>query len=193
MTFSSRVSRRTVVWLAVLVVVQLLCAAFFIFDILSALTGIVTEPLNWRLREFMEIGAALGLVLGIFAGGYALHRALGDRNDAREQLERASGVFMGLLEQRFDEWRLTPAEKDVALFALKGLSTADIARLRQTSEGTVKAQTYAIYKKAGVTGKSQLLSLFFEDLMADDSPIRAVLSENGKAAPAAPQAAESRQ
>ena len=40
---------------------------------------------------------------------------------------------------------LTPAEADVALFAIKGLNTADIAGLRQTSEGTVKAQTNAIY------------------------------------------------
>lgn len=177
MTGSEGLSRRTILWLAILLAVQLICAAFFIFDILSALTGIMTEPLNWRLRELLEIGAALGLVLGIVAASYALMRAIADRNQARDQLQRASGVFMGLLEQRFDEWRLTPAEKDVALFALKGLSTADIARLRQTSEGTVKAQTYAIYKKAGVAGKSQLLSLFFEDLMADDSPVRAVLSE----------------
>jgi len=38
--------------------------------------------------------------------------------------------------------------------------------LRSTSEGTVKAQTNAIYRKAGVTGRPQLLSLFIEDLMA---------------------------
>ena len=47
----------------------------------------------------------------------------------------------------------------------KGLSTAEIAQLRRTSEGTVKAQTAAIYRKAGVTGRPQLLSLFIEDLM----------------------------
>jgi DNA-binding NarL/FixJ family response regulator len=45
------------------------------------------------------------------------------------------------------------------------LSIADIARLRQTSEGTVKAQSNAIYRKAGVNGRTQLLSLFIEDLM----------------------------
>jgi hypothetical protein len=36
------------------------------------------------------------------------------------------------------------------------MSTAEIAALRSTSEGTVKAQTNAIYRKAGVTGRSQL-------------------------------------
>lgn len=79
---------------------------------------------------------------------------------------------MDLLAERFAEWGLTRAERDVALFAIKGLSTAEIAGLRQTSEGTVKAQTAAIYRKAGVTGRPQLLSLFIEDLMRDDSPIR---------------------
>ena len=60
---------------------------------------------------------------------------------------------------------LTPAERDVAMFSIKGLSTAEIASLRKTSEGTVKAQTNAIYRKAGVAGRSQLLSLFVDDLM----------------------------
>ena len=36
-------------------------------------------------------------------------------------------------------------------------------------EGTVKAQTNAIYRKAGVSGRSQLLSLFIEDLMEPDT------------------------
>ncbi len=57
----------------------------------------------------------------------------------------------------------------MALFAIKGMSTQEIATLRWTSEGTVKAQTNAIYRKAGVTGRPQLLSLFIEDLMDDTS------------------------
>jgi hypothetical protein len=60
----------------------------------------------------------------------------------------------------------------VALFAIKGMSTAEISVLRTTSEGTVKAQTNAIYRKAGVSGRSQLLSLFIDDLMREDTPIR---------------------
>ena len=75
---------------------------------------------------------------------------------------------MDLLEERFSEWALSPAERDVALFAIKGMSTAEIGVLRKTSEGTVKAQTNAIYRKAGVTGRPQLLSVFIEDLMRDD-------------------------
>jgi hypothetical protein len=58
----------------------------------------------------------------------------------------------------------------VALFAIKGLSTQEIAALRATSEGTVKAQTNAIYRKAGVNGRPQLLSLFIEDLLDAGAP-----------------------
>ena len=118
----------------------------------------------------MEIGAALGLVLGLLLGGLILNRSFRDRREAEERLRRASGAFMDVLYERFSEWGLTPAERDVALFAIKGLSTAEIAAVRATSEGTVKAQTNAIFRKAGVTGRPQLLSLFIEDLMRDDTP-----------------------
>ncbi|TDQ59931.1 helix-turn-helix transcriptional regulator [Phaeovulum veldkampii] len=116
----------------------------------------------------IEIGAALGLVLGLVLGGLTLRRSLRETAAANARLRRASGVFHELLAERFADWGLTPAERDVALFALKGMSTAEIARLRATSEGTVKAQTNAIYRKAGVSGRPQLLSLFIEDLMAGD-------------------------
>ncbi|MEM6372014.1 MAG: LuxR C-terminal-related transcriptional regulator [Pseudomonadota bacterium] len=76
---------------------------------------------------------------------------------------------MELLEDKFETWGLTSAERDVALFAIKGLSTQEIARARQTSEGTIKAQTNAIYRNAGVSGRSQLMSLFIDDLI--DGPL----------------------
>jgi DNA-binding CsgD family transcriptional regulator len=67
----------------------------------------------------------------------------------------------------------------VALFAIKGLSTQEIAVLRATSEGTVKAQTNAIYRKAGVSGRSQLLSVFIEDLMREDTALSRIQSVTG--------------
>lgn len=153
-------------------VVQALCAFFFVSDILSSVLGLRTTPISWEMRELLEIGAAVGLVLGVVIGGLMLRRALRERNRAEERLRRASGAFMDLLEERFVEWGLTPSERDVALFAIKGMSTAEIAGLRSTSEGTVKAQTNAIYRKAGVTGRPQLLSLFIDDLMREDGAVR---------------------
>jgi DNA-binding CsgD family transcriptional regulator len=151
-----------------ILLVQAVCAFFFVSDILSSVLGIRTTPISWRSRELIEIGAALGLILGLILGAVVLSRSMQARRVAEERLRRASAAFMDLLAERFAHWGLTPAEADVALFAIKGMSTAEIAGLRQTSEGTVKAQTAAIYRKAGVTGRPQLLSLFIEDLMRED-------------------------
>ena len=162
-----KLARRNTFALAAIVLVQAACAIFFVFDIFSSVFGLRDQPISWQLREFLEIGAALGLILGVVMGWIAFRRTWTRTNRAEAQLRAASGAFMDLLEEHFSDWGLTPAESDVALFSIKGMSTQDIAALRNTSEGTVKAQTNAIYRKAGVSGRPQLLSLFIEDLMGE--------------------------
>lgn len=159
-------TNRVLIW--ALLILQILCAAFFVYDIVITLLGLPVAPVNWQLFELMEIGAAFGLIVGVLFGALALRRSMRDTARMKSRFRAASGAFMELLEDSFAEWGLTPAERDVALFAIKGLSTQEIATLRQTSEGTVKAQTNAIYRKAGVAGRPQLLSLFIEDLMEVD-------------------------
>ena len=148
-----------------LLVAQAICALLFSSDLLLSVIGIYPAPLAWSTREMMEVGALIGLLLGLVFGAMLVWRAFGDLRRAEARLDRASSAFIDLLNARFDEWGLTVAERDVALFAIKGLTVQDIARLRETSEGTVKAQTAAIYRKAEVSGRPQLLSLFIEDLM----------------------------
>lgn len=155
--------------IAVVLGVQVLCAVFFASQILAAIVDLPFGPIDWALYELIEIGAAVGLLIGIIMGAIVLRSAWARTARAESALRLASGAFMEVLEERFAEWGLTPAERDVALFAIKGMSTAEIAALRETSEGTVKAQTNAIYRKAGVSGRPQLLSLFIDDLMADEA------------------------
>ena len=157
--------------IAILVAAQILCAVFFVSDILASILGVRLQPIAWQTRELLEIGAATGLILGAVLGAVALRRSARRLNEAEGNLRLAQGAFMEVLGDHFDEWQLTPSERDVALFACKGLSTAEIAALRQTSEGTVKAQTNAIYRKAGVTGRPQLLSLFIDRLMEGELPV----------------------
>ncbi|MEO0666613.1 MAG: LuxR C-terminal-related transcriptional regulator [Pseudomonadota bacterium] len=161
--------RRKLALVACVFVVQTLCAVFFLSDIFITLTGWPVARIDWQVHELIEIGAALGLILGAGVGAFMLRAALRRSAQVESQLRAASGAFMELLEDRFRDWGLTPAERDVALFSIKGLSTQDIAQMRATSEGTVKAQTNAIYRKAGVSGRPQLLSLFIDDLM--DGPL----------------------
>lgn len=153
--------------LGAIFVVQILAAGFFFWRTFSALIG--GTPISWQFQEMIEIGAAVSLIIGAVLGGVMLRRVLLRSRRVEEQLRAASGAFMELLDEKFEHWGLTAAERDVALFAVKGMSVSEIATLRATSEGTVKAQTNAIYRKAGVSGRPQLLSLFIEDLM--DGPV----------------------
>ena len=152
----------------VIVCVQVLCAFFFVSQILASILGVA--PVSWRVHELIELGAALGLLLGVALGWIVLRRTMARNVLDEDQLRVASGAFLDVMEERFTAWELTPAERDVALFAIKGMSTQEIAALREVSEGTIKAQTNAIYRKAGVSGRTQLLSLFIDDLMADATP-----------------------
>ena len=152
---------------ALIVALQIICAVFFVSDILFTIIGIRATPISWQTREFLEIGAALGLILGVVLGVSLLFKFRARTAKVEEQLKIASGAFVQVLNERFADWGLTPAEKDVALFLVKGMSTAEISGLRNTSEGTIKAQSNAIYRKSGVSGRNQLLSLFIDDLMQD--------------------------
>lgn len=147
------------------VLLQLITTLFFVWDTVFGILGLRTQPIAWHIHELIEIGATVGLLIGVALGATALAGAQRKNREMTEKLRAASSAFASLLEERFADWALTPAERDVAWFTVKGLAIADIARLRQTSEGTVKAQSNAIYRKAGVNGRAQLVSLFLEDLM----------------------------
>ena len=161
---------RQIIFFSTIVVVQFLCALFFVSDIVMSVIGVRSTPIAWQTRGLLEIGAAIGLILGVVLGGVVFVRTLQRSHASEEKLRLVSTAFMDVVNEKFSHWSLTAAEKDVSLFLLKGMSTQEISDLRQTSEGTVKAQTNAIYRKAGVSGRPQLLSLFIDDLM-DEVPL----------------------
>jgi DNA-binding CsgD family transcriptional regulator len=69
------------------------------------------------------------------------------------------------IQKQFDSWQLTPAEAEVGMLMLKGLSHSEIAQVRNASERTIRDQARAIYRKAGVTGRTELSAFFLEDLL----------------------------
>ena len=71
---------------------------------------------------------------------------------------------------QFDAWQLSGAEAEVGLLLLKGLSLKEIAALRETSERTVREQARAVYRKAGLSGRSALAAFFLEDLLLPIAP-----------------------
>jgi DNA-binding NarL/FixJ family response regulator len=152
-------------FLIAITAVQGACAIFFVSDIVLTIVGVPTNPIRWQTRELLEIGAAIGLSIGVIFGYLTLRRSMQRTEAAEASLRSVQMTFQDHIEDRFNAWELTAAERDVALFTIKGMSVAEIAELRDTSEGTVKAQSAGIYRKAGVKNRTQMLSLFIDDLL----------------------------
>lgn len=74
---------------------------------------------------------------------------------------------------QFRDWSLTEAESDVATFMLKGLSHKEIAALRDCSEPTVRQHAATVYRKANLSGRTQLNAYFLEDLLMPQAERRA--------------------
>lgn len=153
-------------WLWLLLAVQALCAGFFIVDAVVEWVGLAGSALLARFHIIESI-VALVLVAGVAATALQI-RDLNRRQEVMQrQLRVASDAFAELIEAQFDLWTLSASEREVAMMAIKGLSVAEIAAVRNTREGTVKAQCAAVYRKAGVSSRLQLLSYFIEELLAD--------------------------
>ncbi|MCT8159706.1 helix-turn-helix transcriptional regulator [Pseudoruegeria sp. SHC-113] len=150
---------------------QAFCALFFTGDALVDVLGLEGR-LPFAESDTFEYVISAALVLSLVFTGRELRRAARREKNMERQIGIASGAFAELLAEQFADWDLTATERDVALLAIKGLSVAEMAEVRSVAEGTVKAQCAAVYRKAGVSGRLQLMSLFLDELMADGLPMR---------------------
>ncbi len=87
------------------------------------------------------------------------------RGEARDLLNGLGAA----LDLQFERWALSPAEKEVALLLLKGLSHKEIGDVRSITEATARQQARAVYKKAGLSGRNDLAAFFLEDLLLPGS------------------------
>ena len=157
-------SKRTTLW--TLFALQALCCAYFVMDIiwdllLPARVNVLAES------DAIEAIVTIALFFSLAFTANELRLLMTRHQKLTDQIDIASGAFAQVLESRFTEWQLTAAERDIAILSLKGFSIAEMANLRDTKEGTVKAQCAALYRKADVSGRVQLLSVFLDDLLAD--------------------------
>jgi len=90
------------------------------------------------------------------------------REEAMRFRQEAHEALRGLgeaIDRQFERWSLTPAEREVGLLMLKGLTHREIADTRSTSETTIRQQALAIYRKSGLRHRSELSAFFLEDLL----------------------------
>ena len=125
------------------------------------------------LAALGALGAATWVLSTLRRHRQEVQRLRGDLAKSKAEADRwrseASELLQGLshaIDHQFDRWDLSPAEREVALLLLKGLSTRDIADLRETREATVRQQAQGVYRKAQLEGRAELAAFFLEDLLA---------------------------
>ncbi|WP_102225083.1 helix-turn-helix transcriptional regulator [Acidimangrovimonas sediminis] len=167
--------------LAFFALIQAAAAVYFIADAMGDLMAGQAVAATWA-----EALIALGLGIGAAFGVREMRRAHVLLMHHEEALATASGALAEVIEAQFADWRLTPAEREVGMFALKGFDLNEIARLRGAAPGTVRAQMASIYAKSGTSGRAQFAAFFVEDLLAGG--VNGMAAE-GAAGPADPGAA----
>ena len=154
-------------FLIALIAIQIAIAGFYLVDFGLDVSGIRKLPVSWEYRELVQGITLAGMVLSVVISLILLRNQLRRSGQIRASMQAASGAFHALMQQRFDEWGLTPSEREVATLTIKGFSIEETAAIRGKSAGTVKSQSNAVFRKAGVRSRAQLVSLFIEDLTAE--------------------------
>lgn len=160
---ATNTKKRRAFALAGTIILQALCALFFIGDVIVDLsTGGRLEDLHLGLEAL----AAAALIGGVVFLMLELRRVLERMDEMDSGLKIARGQMLGVMYGFFDEWNLTAAERDVAMLILKGLDNEYIANVRNTATGTIRAQATSIYSKSGTHGRTEFVGLFLEELMS---------------------------
>ncbi len=160
---ATKIERRVLV-LAAIICVQSACGLFFLGDVVADL---FSDEHMETVHLIAETVAVIALLAGVAYLMIELRQLLARFDQMETGLRVARGEVVKIIDDHFEQWRLSPAERDVALLLLKGVDNESIATMRGTAKGTVRAQSAAIYNKAGVDGRAQLISLFLEELLAD--------------------------
>jgi DNA-binding CsgD family transcriptional regulator len=145
---------------AAVMVVQAVAGIFFMAD---AIGDVLSDGVGFHVA--IEGLIAFALMAGIILGAGQVRMLLNEAKRRDDALAIASGALADLIQERFGRWMLTAAEADVALFTLKGFGVSEIAELRNSAPGTVRAQLTRVYAKAGVDSRGALVSLFFDELL----------------------------
>lgn len=123
--------------------------------------------MDWHLVP--EALASLALLAGIAVQLLYLKQVLQRKASLERSVGLASSALQAVIQSHFDDWKLTASERDVAALMVKGLSISEIAQVRGSADGTVKAHLNAIYRKANARNRAEVLSHIMDTLI--DKPL----------------------
>ena len=128
-----------------------------IYEVVLIVAAMATSAMLWR--GWWRSRAALNATQRVLAE----HAT--ERDAWRASADAALTGFARALDERFERWGLTAAEREVALMLLKGRSHKQIAYETGRSERTVRQHAVAVYQKSGLNGRAELAAFFLDDLM----------------------------
>lgn len=157
-------------------------AAFALFTMLVVIDNLKSDE-PFQLAGFLlDVFEKALLALAIAATAYVAMETRGlkrERTDLMNDLSRVrsesdkwrsaarahiDGLGLAINDQ-FRAWKLSESEADIALLMLKGLTQKEIAHVRGSEETTVRQQAVAVYRKSGLSSRSELGAFFLEDLL----------------------------
>lgn len=156
--------------ISLLVVAQFLCALFFGADVIADLREVGLRAFA-DIHYVIETLATITFLAAIFLEIRLLRTITRRSAYLEDRLAMVAGAFHDIIIQQFLDWKLTSSESDVAMLTIKGMTISQIAELRKSADGTVKAHLSSIYRKAGVNNRGAFLSLFIEELMGSKQAI----------------------
>jgi DNA-binding CsgD family transcriptional regulator len=101
-----------------------------------------------------------------------LARSIAKGEGWRETRAAEIGALGQAIAVQFKAWHLSAAEIDIAGLMLKGASLKEIALARATSEATIRQQAQSIYRKSGLSGRTELSAYFLETLFEASEDLR---------------------
>lgn len=157
------------IWLILLL--QVMSCLFFTYDVIKDVAVHAKDNTPYSEEEavhtIFEFFAVLGLLFGSVTMWRTLEYNLQLNVKASETIEIQKGHFDEIALSRFNFWKFTASEKDVARLILRGLSLKDIAEARGVSVGTIKAQINSIFRKSKTENRAAFLGLFIDEFLEE--------------------------
>lgn len=166
MTLPANVPSSTPVSLLLLIVVQVICAIFFATDVV---TDFIADglPSTGEYHLIIETLATVSLCAAILLEVRYFLYLLRRKAHLEKSASVAKMAVFEIIENHFDAWQLTPSERDIAMFLVKGFTIPEIAEMRGNAEGTIKSHLNAIYRKSGSHSRGDLLSSIIDSLIEE--------------------------
>ena len=124
-----------------------------------------------------NVGADWALISGLFALFFTLTATVAYvsytqlrsylEKQRKEKLAAGAGEPVAketVILKHANDWGLSQAEADVAIFVAKGFSNSEIAEMRGSAVATVKSQLGRIYNKSGLESRFQLIGFVTDEV-----------------------------